>query len=185
MKHIEREKDWATWMRAAISGDEKAYSRFLVAVTPHLRAMARRRCESFGSPVSEAEDVVQEVLLTIHLKRGSWDTARPIGPWISTIARNKLIDSLRRRGHRITVPIEDVIDILQAEEQPDGLDMLDVDRLLEELGSPQKDIVRSISVNGANVRETAQRLQMTEGAVRVSLHRALKTLAALYRSKSV
>jgi RNA polymerase sigma-70 factor (ECF subfamily) len=171
-------------MRAAMSGDEKAYSSFLVAVAPHLRVMARRRCEHFGAPVSEAEDVVQEVLITIHLKRGTWDTARPIGPWISTIVRNKLIDSLRRRGHRINVPIEDVIDILQAEEQPDGLDMLDVDRMLEQLKDPQKDIVRSISVNGADVRETAERLHMTEGAVRVSLHRALKTLAALYRSKS-
>ncbi|MDO9416707.1 sigma-70 family RNA polymerase sigma factor [Pararhizobium sp.] len=184
MKHLERETEWGLWMRAAISGDEKAYSRFLVAVTPHLRAMARRRCEQFGAPVSEAEDVVQEVLITIHLKRGTWDTGRPIGPWISTIVRNKLIDSLRRRGHRVNVPIEDVIDVLQAEEQPGGLDMLDVDRLLDELKEPQRDIVRSISLNGANVRETAERLQMTEGSVRVSLHRALKSLAALYRSKS-
>lgn len=184
MGNSEREKEWAIWLRAAISGDEQAYHRFLIAVTPHLRAMARRRCESFGAPASEAEDIVQEVLLTIHLKRGSWDTGRPLGPWISTIVRNKLIDSLRRRGRRVNVPIEDVIDTLEAEEQSDGLDRLDVDRMLDELGDPQRDIVRSISVNGANVRETAQRLNMTEGAVRVSLHRALKALAALYRSRS-
>ena len=115
MNHSAREEQWAVWMRAAVNGDVQAYHRFLSAVTPHLRAMARRRCEQFGAPVSEAEDVVQEVLLTIHLKRGTWDASRPIGPWISTIVRNKLIDGLRRRGRHTSVPIDDVIDILEAE----------------------------------------------------------------------
>jgi RNA polymerase sigma-70 factor (ECF subfamily) len=152
-------------------------------VTPHLRAMARRRCDHFGAPASEAEDVVQEVLLAVHLKRGTWDPSRPIGPWLSTIVRNKLIDSLRRRGRHIDVPIEDVIGTLEAQEQTDGLDRLDVDHMLEKLKDPQRDIVRSISIQGTSVRETAERLKMTEGAVRVALHRALKSLAAHYRSE--
>jgi RNA polymerase sigma factor (sigma-70 family) len=170
-------------MRAAISGDAGAYRRFLEDVTPYLRAMARRRCERVGTPGSEAEDVVQEVLLAIHLKRGTWDQTRPIGPWISTIVRNKMIDALRRRGRHIDVPIEDVIETLEAEAQADGLEQRDVERMLEKLKDPQRDIVQSISVNGASVRETATRLRMTEGAVRVALHRALKSLAAFYRSE--
>src|SRR5271154_3451073 len=103
-------------MRAAISGDAVAYRRFLEAVTPYLRAIARRRCEQFGTPRVDAEDIVQEALLAIHLKRGTWDSSRPIGPWISTIALNKLIDVMRRRGRQISVPIEDVIDTLEAEQ---------------------------------------------------------------------
>jgi RNA polymerase sigma factor (sigma-70 family) len=177
-----RETEWALWMRAAISGDADAYRRFLQAVTPHLRVMARRRCERFGAPSSDAEDVVQEVLLAIHLKRGTWDSSRPIGPWISTIVRNKMIDSLRRRGRHIDVPIENVIDTLESEPQADGLEHQDVERLLGRLKQQQRDIVQSISVDGVSVRETAERLHMTDGAVRVALHRALKTLAALYRS---
>jgi RNA polymerase sigma-70 factor (ECF subfamily) len=98
--------------------------------------------------------------------------------------RNKLIDSLRRRGRHMSVPIDDVIDILEAEEQTDALDRLDVDHMLEQLKDPQRTIVRSISVEGTSVRETAARLKMTEGAVRVALHRALKALAALYRSET-
>jgi RNA polymerase sigma-70 factor (ECF subfamily) len=184
MKYSAREEEWAAWMRAAVAGDAQAYHRFLSTVTPHLRAMARRRCDQFGAPASEAEDVVQDVLLAIHLKRGTWDASRPIGPWISTIVRNKMIDSLRRRGRHVSVPIDDVIDILEAEEQTDGLDRLDVDRMLAQLRDPQRTIVRSISVEGTSVRETADRLRMTEGAVRVALHRALKALAALYRSDS-
>ena len=74
MNYSAREEEWAVWMRAAVDGDAQAYHRFLSTVTPHLRAMARRRCDQFGAPASEAEDVVQEVLLTMHLKRGTWDT---------------------------------------------------------------------------------------------------------------
>lgn len=178
-----REDEWASWMRAAIAGDADAYRHFLQALTPHLRAMARRRCEQMGMPRSDAEDLVQEALLTIHVKRGSWDAARPIGPWISAIVRNKLIDSLRRRGRTIHVPIDDVMETLEAEDHGDGLDHIDVERLVMQLREPQQSIVRAVSLAGASIRDTALKLGMSEGAVRVALHRALKTLAALYRSE--
>lgn len=181
MNDSTREEQWAIWMRAAIDGDKQAYQRFLTAVTPYLRALARRRCDQFGAPASEAEDVLQDVLLAVHLKRGTWDTARPIGPWLSTIVRNKMIDALRRRGRHVSLPIEDFAETLEAADEADGTDRLDAEQLLTQLKDPQRDIVRSISLQGAGVRETAARLNMTEGAVRVALHRALKTLSALYR----
>ena len=111
-----QENDWAMWMRVAMTGDAGAYRKLLVSLAPHLRAVARSRCRRFGAPEAEVEDIVQEVLLTIHLKRGTWDQSRPIGPWVAAITRNKLIDILRRRGRHISVPIEDVIDDLPAEE---------------------------------------------------------------------
>ena len=171
-------------MRAAIAGDSAAYRRFLDAVTPFLRGMARRRCERYGTSPGEAEDVVQEVLLAIHLKRGTWDQTRPIGPWLSAIGRNKLVDTLRRRGRHVTVPIEDLIDTLEAPQAAAELPGHDLDRMLTSLKPQDRDIVQSISVRGSSVRETASRLAMSEVAVRVALHRALKKLAALYRSRA-
>jgi RNA polymerase sigma factor (sigma-70 family) len=176
-----QEIDWAVWMRAAMTGDAGAYRQFLVSVAPHVRAVTRSRCRSLGAE-SEVEDIVQEVLLTIHLKRGTWDQSRPIGPWVAAITRNKLIDVLRRRGRHITVPIEDFVDSLQAEGLTPDLSTRDIDTLLGRLKPQQREIVRSISLNGSSIRETADRLQMTEGAVRVTLHRALKALAVFYRS---
>jgi RNA polymerase sigma-70 factor (ECF subfamily) len=170
-------------MRAAISGDAAAYRRFLVAVAPHLRAMARHRCRIAGASEGDVEDIVQEVLLAIHLKRGTWDQSRPIGPWISAIVRNKLVDTLRRRGRHVTVPIDEVIDTLGAEDDADASPG-EIDGLLAQLKIRQREIVKSISIDGSSVRETADRLHMTEGAVRVALHRALKTLAALYRGQT-
>jgi RNA polymerase sigma-70 factor (ECF subfamily) len=170
-------------MRAAMAGDASAYRQFLTAATPPLRVMARARCRSFGIPDGEAEDIVQEVLLAIHLKRGTWDQSRPVGPWVAAIVRNKLVDALRRRGRHINVPIEDVVSVLPAESQPEELSPHEIDTLLERLKPQQRDIVQSISLDGSSIRETASRLHMTEGAVRVMLHRALKTLAVLYRSQ--
>ncbi len=177
-----RDEEWAGWLRAALDGDAAAYDRFLRAVTPHLRAMARRRVAAFGAPAAEAEDVVQEVLIAIHLKRTSWDPARPLGPWLGAIVRNKLIDSLRRRGRRVSIPIEDVMEGLAAETDTRDDDRRDATQLLQKLKEPQRSIVQAISLDGVPVRDTAARMNMTEGAVRVALHRALKTLAALYRS---
>lgn len=184
MKQSVREEEWAAWLRLAMEGDTQAYNRFLIAVTPYLRSLARRRCERYGAPPSEAEDVLQEVLLAVHLKRGTWDPGRPLGPWLTTIVRNKLVDSLRRRGRHQNVPIDELSDVLEAADRTnEAADRLDTETVLAKLKNPQRDIVRSISLEGAGVRETAMRLKMTEGSVRVALHRALKSLASLYRSE--
>jgi RNA polymerase sigma factor (sigma-70 family) len=177
-----RDNDWAVWMRAGMAGDAGAYRQFLVSVTPHVRTMARSRCRSLGVPEGEAEDVVQEVLLAIHLKRGTWDQARPVGPWVAAITRNKLIDLLRRRGRHVSVPIEEVAESLPADDRTPELSTRDVDALLAQLKPQQREIVRSLSINGSSIRQTADRLKMTEGAVRVALHRALKALSVVYRS---
>ncbi|TBC86550.1 sigma-70 family RNA polymerase sigma factor [Rhizobium leguminosarum] len=184
MKNPAREEEWASWMRSAIAGDSRAYHKVLTAITPHLRVVAQRRCDQFGAPISEAEDVVQEVLLAIHLKRGTWDTTRPLGPWLSSLVRNKLVDSLRRRGRRIDIPLEDVSATLESDERLSASDRMDVEQILAKLKDPQRTIVHSISIEGTSVRETADRLKMTEVAVRVSLHRALKALAALYSERA-
>jgi RNA polymerase sigma factor (sigma-70 family) len=184
MKNLAREEEWASWMRSAIAGDTRAYHDLLTAMTPRLRVMARKRCELFGAPASEAEDVVQEVLLAIHLKRGTWDPARPLGPWLSAIVRNKLVDSLRRRGRQTSVPLEDVVATLASDDRVNPSDRTDIENILGSLKDPQRTIIQSISIEGSSVRETAERLKMTEVAVRVSLHRALKALAALYSERT-
>ena len=173
------EQQWAIWMRAALLGDNGAYRLFLKAIRPYLWTMARRRMAYLGPP-EDAEDIVQEALLAIHLKRMSWDTDRPIGPWISVIMRHKLTDALRWRRRQVgSLPLDPLIGSLEAREAADGLEQLDLDRLLARLKDRPRDIVHSVSIGGNSVRETADRLGMTETAVRVTLHRALKRLAAL------
>jgi RNA polymerase sigma-70 factor (ECF subfamily) len=125
--------------------------------------------------------VVQETLLALHLKRNTWDASQPLGPWVRAIARHKLIDALRRRGRRIQVPIDSVLDTLAAEDNTSGVDRQDAERLVEGLKGKQREVVRAIGLDGQSIKDVAQRMQMKEVAVRVALHRGLKTLGARHR----
>ena len=111
----EREDEWTGLMRQALAGDAAAYHRLLKAVTPVLRAAARRGLARAGQPVDQSEDIVQDILLAVHLKRHTWDANAPFAPWLFAIARNKLIDSLRRRGRRVFVNIDDFAETLSGE----------------------------------------------------------------------
>ena len=90
------EVEWAARMHAANSGDAAAYARLLRALLPVLRSLARKAVAR-GAMEVEAEDIVQETLIAIHLKRHTWIETEPLGPWIRAIVRHKLIDALRRR----------------------------------------------------------------------------------------
>ncbi len=168
-------------MLAAIEGDSEAYRQLLTSLTPVLRGMAKRGFERVGLGNAEIEDVVQETLLAIHLKRGTWDRTRSLGPWVTAIARYKLVDSLRRKGRRSDIQIDELADTLADGAANEGSVQLDAENMLGTLNGRQQDIVRSLSIDGTPVREVAEKLGMTEVAVRVSLHRSLKLLAERYR----
>ena len=178
----DRDRIWAEWMRAANAGDEIAYRRLLEALAPLLRQVVQSGFTRSGFGNCDVEDVVQETLLAIHLKRQTWNEDEPITPWVRAIARHKLIDSLRRHGRHIQLPIDDLIDVLPAETATEGLSSRDAERLLSVLKGRQRDVVRAISIEGMSAREAADRFGISEGAVRVALHRGLSSLAVSYRN---
>jgi RNA polymerase sigma factor (sigma-70 family) len=169
-------------MQAANRGDAKAYRRVLEELAPILRGLVKRRLSRYGLGAEEAEDVVQETLLAVHLKRQTWDERQPLLPWVRAIAQNKLVDSLRRRGRHVHVPLDELSEAPAVDDEPVAMNGVDAKRVLSRLEGRQRDIVLAISIEGASARQVADRLGMTEGAVRVALHRALKSLAAAFRS---
>jgi RNA polymerase sigma-70 factor (ECF subfamily) len=177
----ERDSEWTELMLAANTGDGNAYHRLLLAITPVLRATAQRGLARAGQPVDQSEDIVQEILLAVHLKKHTWDPTAPFGPWLFAIARNKLIDALRKRGRRVFVDIDDFVDLLPADAPREQLPTAKVEAQLEKLPQRQREVLQSIAIESASIRETAAKLSMTEGAVRVALHRGLARLAAKLR----
>ena len=175
------EDHWGDLMRAALAGDEAAYRTLLADLARALRGVVRGALIRFGRGGTDSEDIVQEVLLSVHLKRASWNSALPFAPWLRAIARHKVIDALRRDGYRSHISIDDLVEEPAAPES-DASDAHDADRLIAKLGERQQQIVRLVSLEGLSMIEAATRLRMTDVAVRVALHRALKQLAALYRS---
>ena len=179
----ERDDEWTDLMRSAIAGDSAAYHRLLKAVSPVLRAAARHGLARAGQPIDQSEDIVQDILLALHLKRHTWDVEAPFAPWLFAIARNKLIDALRRRGRRVFVNIDDFSETLAGEPAEETLPAREVAAHLQTLPARQRDVLQSIAVDSESIKATAARLSMSEGAVRVALHRGLATLTARLRKE--
>jgi RNA polymerase sigma-70 factor, ECF subfamily len=167
------ENELAKLMRTALAGDERAYREFLRRAACLVRGFARRKITQGGV---DPEDVVQETLLAIHMKRHTWREDAPIAPWLHAIARYKLIDAFRRRGRRVEIDIAEIEDSY-AEAEPDIVSDREIGRALNVLAPVQRSVVAAISVEGRSIGETAESLGMSENAVRVSLHRGLAAIA--------
>ena len=171
----------AALLKQANAGDDSAYRLFLERLAPLVRGMARRGIGRVGTPLADLEDAVQETLLAVHLKRHTWREDQPIGPWIGAITRYKLIDLARKYGRRKEIELDETFELAAPEPEEPSLPEQEMNRLLENISETQRVIVRSISIKGVSIREVAGAMKMTEGAVRVALHRGLKALAEAYR----
>ena len=172
---------WSKMMKAAIAGDEGVYRRLLEEIGRSVRAMARAAFARARLGDADVEDVVQETLLAIHFKRHTWDPSQKLGPWVNAIARHKIIDAMRRRGAGGSKLSRISRNFSPPRPRRIRTTLSDAKKLMETLAPRQRDIVRSISLDGQSIAATAARLSMTEVAVRVALHRALKSLGAAWR----
>jgi RNA polymerase sigma-70 factor (ECF subfamily) len=177
----ENEKEWSRLMRLALDGDSIAYRSLLDRITPHLRQSVRRILARSGRGAADLEDIVQEALLAVHLKRATWDRSLPFTPWLNAVARYKTIDALRRTGVRGEVELDLFAEVLSASEE-NGDDVLDGRRVLESLQGRQREIVEQVMLMGRSASEVGEALGMSEGSVRVALHRTLKKLASIFRT---
>ena len=168
------EAEFARLLRAALAGDDSAYTAFLQGAAVLVRGFARRRTGQGGI---DPEDVVQETLLAIHVKRHTWKPDAAVTPWLYAIARHKLIDAWRRRGRRIEIDIDEIAETFAAAPEPDRPSEREIGKALSMLAPGQRSVVAAISVEGRSIGETAARLGMSETAVRVALHRGLAAIA--------
>ena len=168
---------WEVLLARANDGDEAAFLRFLTEVTPPLRGLIRARGR--GLPPDLHEDILQEVLLAIHLKRQSWRRDTPVRPWLYAVARHKVVDAFRRHGCRVELPLEDVADILAAEAGPAPMAARDADRMLGMIDARSAALVRAVRLEDQTTEDAAARLGLSAGAARVVLHRALRRLSEL------
>jgi RNA polymerase sigma-70 factor (ECF subfamily) len=167
-------------MRASLAGDEMAYVLLLKELPPVLRRVFRSQFNNYQIPQCDREDIIQDVLITLHLRRGRWDSRLPLLPWIFAITRNKIIDDVRRRLRRRDMDL-----LLQpVYESSNGFLKLDAGhdtgRMLDALPPRSRQIVSSISIEGYSARDLADKLGISEVAVRIVLHRSLKGLSKMF-----
>jgi len=160
-------------MVAGQAGDAAAQSRLLTRLAGNLRAYFARR---LARSALDVEDMVQEVLLAVHLKRETYDPRFDFTPWVFAIARYKLIDQFRRAGARPAVPLDDAGELLAAENPEEGAVRRDIDTLLSRLPPRQRALLRDVKLQGFSMEEAAGRAGISVTAAKVSVHRTMKRL---------
>ena len=175
--HSVRELDWSILMARAQDGDRGAYGRLLEEITPFLRSLAARRHRD----LSDVEDAVQDVLLTLHAIRDTYDPARPFGPWLVAIANHRLIDRLRRQGRlrsreTALMPEHETFSAGQPNLCEKSLDRRELQEAVEKLPAGQRQAVRLLKLEERSLKEAAAISGMSIGSLKVATHRALKSL---------
>jgi len=165
-------------MEAAQAGDQAAYGRLLETIQPIVHRYARRRV----STEAAAEDISQEVLLTVHRVRHSYQPGRPFEPWLYAIARSRVIDHLRkaRRISRAEVVLEVLPEVAQAGARMTPESALEV---LEQLPAGQREAFMMLKIEGLSTEEAARRAGVTVSALKVRAHRAYNTLKKAFSTE--
>jgi RNA polymerase sigma-70 factor, ECF subfamily len=174
---VVRELDWSILMAHAQNGEREAYRRLLGEITPYLRSLAAK-CHRDENDI---EDTVQDVLLTVHAIRHTYDPARPFGPWLVAIAQRRIADRLRRQGRwrsRETA-LAPEHDALAAPEATHGETLSaarSVRDAVERLPAGQRKAITLTKLQEMSLKQAATASGMSIGALKVATHRALKSL---------
>ncbi len=167
-------------MIAAQAGDKVAYEKLLLDLLPYVRRQVARRV---GEP-AEREDIVQNVLISLHRSRHTYRPERPFGPWLRAVVRNASIDWMRARGRRLRheLSLEEVAEPSVEAPLP-GEDALspELEGALASLPENQRKAVELLQVEGLSVAEAAGRVGVSPGALKVRAHRGVRALRALVR----
>lgn len=165
-----------TLFAAGLAGDASAYRTFLSELTRHLRGYLRKRIPHLHEDV---EDLVQDILLAVHNARHTYRPDDALTAWVHAIARYKLMDFFRTRARRESLhePLDEHQDIFSESDSEPADARRHIGQLLGRLPDKQRLSILHVKLQGLSVAEAAQLTGLSESAVKVSIHRGLKTLA--------
>jgi RNA polymerase sigma-70 factor (ECF subfamily) len=167
-------------MQAAQAGDSDAYLLLLREITPRVRQIVGRR--RGNGRADDVEDLVQEVLLSVHVARASYDPRRPFLPWLLALVRHRMADRARRhaRHARHEVQVEN-LDVTFAEVNAKyrvetRIDSLALHDAIEALPAGQREAIEMLKLRGLSLKEAAGVTGLSPGALKVATHRAIAAL---------
>lgn len=178
-------------MRVAQDGDEAAYATLLRELLPVLRRTIGARWPS--APSDEVEDLVQEVLISVHRVRGTYDPARPFLPWLLAIVRNRMADAARKHGRTSAKDVDiEALDVTSAGPsanadaglEPDST--LDVEALkaaVAALPPGQRQAITLLKLQEMSLNEAADASGVSVGALKVATHRAMLSLRRMLKGR--
>jgi RNA polymerase sigma-70 factor (ECF subfamily) len=174
------EERLAALMRSAHGGDADAYAALMQELAARLRQIVRHRRAFLEH--ADVEDLVQDVLLSVHAVRATYDVTRPFLPWVLAITRNRLADAARRyaRSGAHEVVVED-LDVTFFSERANTMKTTygDPDALKEaiaDLPAGQRSAIELLKLREMSLKEAAAASGTSVGALKVATHRAMDAL---------
>jgi RNA polymerase sigma-70 factor (ECF subfamily) len=183
----DRAERLACLMRNAQDGDGAAYADLLRDVVPLLRRLvhARRRFLQ----ISDIEDIVQDILLSLHAVRATYDPQRPFMPWLNAIAHNRIADSGRRhrrhaRGQAAVAQYAETFEAVETNEMEKAYGDPDALRqAIARLPAGQRRAIEAVKLKEMSLREASEATGMSVSALKVAVHRGLKSLRLTLESR--
>jgi len=167
-------------MAAAQTGDRVAYETLLRDCVSFIVSVARRQ----GVPSDRTDDVVQEVLLTVHRARATYDPRRSFNAWLGVIVERRAVDMLRqihRRGAReVHSPLayeshaDEAVDLSAGIEHKEKVNRIGA--AIAELPRRQREAVHHLMLDEKSLADAAELTGRSKGSLKVNLHRALNAL---------
>jgi RNA polymerase sigma-70 factor (ECF subfamily) len=167
-------------MRAAQGGDADAYRALLTAVTPRIRRVVRARRAFLD--VADTEDLVQDVLLSVHAVLATYDPSRPFMPWLMAIVRNRLVDAARRYGRQRAheVQVDDVqvtFGDVSTNTTEGGIgDVEALEHAIRSLPAGQRQAIELLKLREMSLKEASAATGTSVTALKVATHRAIVSL---------
>lgn len=158
---------------AGLAGDGAAYGDFLSQLSPVLRRVIGRKI-----PMADVEDVLQDVLISIHKARHTYDGERPLMPWVLAIAGFRITDHLRKAYSQMrqqSVDIADYENVLEAVTESSD-ERESIHEMLSGVGQREQKILSLMHVEGYTAKQVGAQMGMKESAVKVAAHRAMKKI---------
>jgi RNA polymerase sigma-70 factor (ECF subfamily) len=173
-------------MRAAQDGDKAAYRALLSEAAGILRRVFRRRFPSV--PLADVEDLVQDVLLSGHAVRATYDPARPFLPWLMAIARNRAADMARRHARRSAR--EQAVDVYPETSGEDETNIVEgfgdaeaLRQAVAALPQGQRTAIELLKLKELSLKEAAAASGMSVSALKVATHRATRALRLALKAR--
>jgi RNA polymerase sigma-70 factor (ECF subfamily) len=162
-------------MKQALHGDQRAYADLLRATSHFLRPFLAKRL----SFTNEVEDLLQEILISIHKARHTYDGNRSYKPWVYAIAKFRLQDYLRAHYSdqlHHAIELSDVEESLSEHVTETAINYESISGEVQKLPEKQATILQLMHQEGYTAKEVAEKMGMNESAVKVAAHRAYKVL---------
>jgi RNA polymerase sigma-70 factor (ECF subfamily) len=174
------EERLAALMRFAQDGDGDAYAALMRELAVRVRQIVRHRRAFLGQ--ADVEDLVQDVLLSVHAVRATYDATRPFIPWLLAITRNRLADAARRYrrqgAHEVAV---DDLDVTFFSERTNTMtatygDPGALKDAIADLPAGQRRAIELLKLREMSLKAAAAASGTTVGALKVATHRAMDGL---------